>query len=70
MLGAPWQSSRHVTAPGMQAPNSVISSGQQLVIDGIIFSIGTDWLIRVGNVILSGGTMKGMLLEVVVVSQL
>lgn len=40
------------------------TSGQQLIIDGSIFAIGTDWLVRVGNVILAGGAVKGMLLEV------
>jgi len=38
--------------------------GQQLNIDGNVFAIGTDWLVRVGNVILAGGAVKGMLLEV------
>jgi len=39
------------------------NTGQQLFIDGHIFSIGTDWLVRAGNVILAGGAVKGMLLE-------
>ncbi|KAJ7590982.1 hypothetical protein C8J56DRAFT_934391 [Mycena floridula] len=39
------------------------TSGQQLLIEGLIFGIGTDWLVRVGNVILAGGAVKGMLLE-------
>lgn len=38
--------------------------GLQLSIEGHIFAIGTDWLVRVGNVILAGGAVKGMLLEV------
>ena len=40
------------------------TTGQQLLIEGQIFSIGNDWLVRVGNVILTGGVVKGMLLEV------
>jgi TATA-binding related factor (TRF) of subunit 20 of Mediator complex len=40
-------------------------TGQQLVIEGKIFSIGSDWIVRVGNVILSGGAVKGILLEVI-----
>jgi len=40
------------------------ASGQQLSVDGYIFSIGTDWLVRAGNVVLPGGAVKGMLLEV------
>ena len=63
-LGAPWQSSRHVPSAGPRPQGSFMSTSQQLSIDGSVFSIGTDWLIRVGNVILTGGTMKGMLLEV------
>lgn len=39
------------------------SSAQQLTIEGFMFSIGTDWLVRVGNVILAGGGIRGMLLE-------
>ncbi|EIW76127.1 hypothetical protein CONPUDRAFT_92847 [Coniophora puteana RWD-64-598 SS2] len=38
-------------------------SGQQLMIEGFVAAIGTDWVVRVGNVILSGGAIKGMLLE-------
>ncbi|KAI0796658.1 hypothetical protein C8Q75DRAFT_741879 [Abortiporus biennis] len=38
-------------------------AGQQLSIEGHIFAIGNDWLVRVGNVILAGGAVKGMLLE-------
>ncbi|KAF9009037.1 hypothetical protein BDQ17DRAFT_1398141 [Cyathus striatus] len=39
------------------------TGGQQLIIDGHTFSIGTDWLVRIGNVVLAGGLIKGMLLE-------
>ncbi|KAL0574534.1 hypothetical protein V5O48_007426 [Marasmius crinis-equi] len=39
------------------------ASGPQLVIEGHIFGIGTDWIVRVGNVILAGGAVKGMILE-------
>ncbi|KIL70032.1 hypothetical protein M378DRAFT_156091 [Amanita muscaria Koide BX008] len=37
--------------------------GPQLTIEGHIFAIGTDWLVRAGNVILAGGAVRGMLLE-------
>lgn len=40
------------------------ASSQQLTVEGHVFAIGNDWLIRVGNVILAGGAVKGMLLEV------
>ena len=38
-------------------------TGQPLSIEGTIFALGKDWIVRVGNVNVSGG-MKGMLLEV------
>lgn len=60
-LKARWVSVRQSaanTAPRTQA------AGPQLLIDGHVFSIGTDWIVRIGNVVLSGGAVKGMLLEV------
>lgn len=60
-LKARWVSVRQTTATGPQRGQT---SGQQLLIDGHIFAIGNDWLVRVGNVILAGGAVKGMLLEV------
>jgi len=39
------------------------TTGPQLTIKGSIFSIGTDWMVRVGNVITSTGAVKGILLE-------
>ncbi|KAF7332237.1 Protein-serine/threonine kinase [Mycena kentingensis (nom. inval.)] len=36
---------------------------QQLAIDGHIYALGTDWIVRVGNVVLAGGAIKGMILE-------
>lgn len=60
-LKARWVSVRQSAASGPQRGQS---SGQQLTIDGYIFAIGSDWLVRVGNVVLAGGAVKGMLLEV------
>ena len=60
-LSARWVSTRQ---PSTNVRTSAPTSGNQLVIDGSVFSIGTDWLVRVGNVILAGGAVKGMLLEV------
>lgn len=57
-IKARWVSVRQVVGPRKQM------SGQQLTIEGHVFAIGTDWLVRVGNVILTGGAVKGMLLEV------
>lgn len=60
-LRARWVSVRQTTS---SAPQRGQTTGQQLNIDGNIFAIGNDWLVRVGNVILAGGAVKGMLLEV------
>lgn len=57
-LRARWVSVRQSAAGG--GPGA----GQQLVIDGYMYAIGNDWLVRVGNVVLPGGAVKGMLLEV------
>lgn len=60
-LGAQWTSTRQQSSASR---SQVISTGNQLTIEGSIFSIGTDWRVRVGNVHLAGGAVKGMLLEV------
>ncbi|KAH8830511.1 hypothetical protein DL96DRAFT_1593228 [Flagelloscypha sp. PMI_526] len=44
-----WTPSRPAAAPGQT---------------GVVVSIGTDWLVRCGNVVLAGGNIKGMLVEV------
>ncbi|KAI5893256.1 uncharacterized protein SCHCODRAFT_02621261 [Schizophyllum commune H4-8] len=54
-LNAPWTM--------RQAGGGSNQSGRQLLIDGHIFTIGSDWVVCVGNVILAGGTLKGMILE-------
>lgn len=61
-LKARWISVRQSNAPSSSQKSQ--SGGQQLVIDGHIYAIGSDWLVRAGNVMLSGGAVKGMLLEV------
>ncbi|KZW04068.1 hypothetical protein EXIGLDRAFT_827993 [Exidia glandulosa HHB12029] len=41
-----------------------VRSGQPtVVVDGAIFAIGTDWIVRAGNVMMPGGAVKGLLLE-------
>jgi len=35
----------------------------QLTVEGNIYAIGTDWIVRAGNVILATGAVKGILLE-------
>ncbi|EPQ59266.1 hypothetical protein GLOTRDRAFT_114006 [Gloeophyllum trabeum ATCC 11539] len=61
-LKAKWVSSRQ-SAPDTSQRGS--SSGSQVRIEGRIFSIGSDWIVRAGTVLLGGGTnsTKGMLLE-------
>jgi hypothetical protein len=60
-LKARWISVRQASS---SAPYRTQTTGQQLLIDGYTFAIGSDWLVRVGNVVLAGGAVKGMLLEV------
>lgn len=60
-LGPRWASTRRQNT---NIRNQPASSGNQLVIEGNVFSIGSDWIVRIGNVQLAGGAMKGMLLEV------
>lgn len=60
-IKARWIAVRQTSAASNQRTQS---GGQQLIIDGQTFAIGTDWLVRIGNVILAGGAVKGMLLEV------
>ncbi|KAI0770768.1 hypothetical protein BC629DRAFT_1532247 [Irpex lacteus] len=55
---ARWVSVRQSGTSGLSQ-----GSGQQLSVDGVIYSIGTDFIVRAGNVILAGGAVKGMLLE-------
>ena len=62
-LRARWQSVRQ--AAGQTKGQSTLGAGgAQLVVEGNVFAIGTDWLVRAGNVVLAGGTVRGMLLEV------
>jgi len=60
-LRARWASVRQAAPGGTNQRGQ--PTGQQLVIEGNIFAIGNDWIVRVGNVILSGGAVKGILLE-------
>ncbi|KNZ74451.1 hypothetical protein J132_06911, partial [Termitomyces sp. J132] len=59
-LKARWVSVRQSSSNVLQRGQS---SGQQLMIDGHQYAIGNDWLVRVGNVCLAGGGIKGMVLE-------
>jgi hypothetical protein len=59
-INAHWVSVRQTSSSNIQRNQT---SGQQLVIDGHVYAIGSDWVVRFGNVILAGGAVKGMLLE-------
>ncbi|KIK68124.1 hypothetical protein GYMLUDRAFT_238286 [Collybiopsis luxurians FD-317 M1] len=59
-LKARWVPVRQGSTSGV--PRSQ-ASGYQLTIEGGVFGIGTDWLIRAGIVTMTGGEMRGMLLE-------
>ncbi|KAF5389100.1 hypothetical protein D9757_004917 [Collybiopsis confluens] len=59
-LKARWVPVRQGSTSGMPRGQS---SGYQLTIEGGIFGIGSDWLIRAGIVTMTGGEMRGMLLE-------
>lgn len=60
-LKARWISVRQVNPTSSTQKSQ--GGGQQLVVEGHIYAIGNDWLVRAGNVILAGGAVKGMLLE-------
>lgn len=60
-LKARWVPVRQVLTSAAQRGQT---SGHQLIIEGQVFGIGTDWVVRVGIVTMTGGEMKGMLLEV------
>jgi hypothetical protein len=62
-LKARWQFTRQNVGQG-KAQNPSGTGGAQLTIEGHVFAIGTDWLVRAGNVVITGNTVKGMLLEV------
>nr|GAT59448.1 alpha-ketoacid dehydrogenase kinase N-terminal domain-containing protein [Mycena chlorophos] len=55
-LNARWKPVREVNAQRGQP-------SQQLAIEGYIYALGTDWIVRVGNVVLPGGAIRGMVLE-------
>ena len=62
-LRARWVPVRQTGPAGAGA--AALATGAHLTVEGRVYAIGSDWLVRVGNVIISpGGAMKGMLLEV------
>jgi hypothetical protein len=62
-LRSRWTQIRHGVHPGRaDAPQR--AGGNHATIDGTIFRVGQDWIVRVGNVIMAGGNVKGLLVEV------
>ncbi|KAI0361614.1 hypothetical protein OH77DRAFT_1417889 [Trametes cingulata] len=61
-LRARWVPVRAAGQKG-QGTGTGTGTGQQLSIEGHVYAIGTDWLVRAGNVLLAGGAVKGMFLE-------
>lgn len=61
-LQAKWVSVRQTGTSGMSQISQ--TAGQQLSVEGAVYTIGTDFIVRAGNVVLAGGAVKGMLLEV------
>ncbi|KAF9534299.1 hypothetical protein CPB83DRAFT_327558 [Crepidotus variabilis] len=63
-IKAKWVPVRQTSSGNSNNPRSQpLSTAQQLTVDGHIFGIGTDWIVRIGNVVLAGGAVRGMLLE-------
>lgn len=60
LLRARWISTRQSAGSAAQYKQTAA----QLTVEGNVYAIGTDWIVRAGNVLLAGGAMKGMLLEV------
>ena len=61
LLRARWMSTKQSAGNTTQHKQTAA----QLAVEGNIYAIGTDWIIRAGNVILATGAVKGMLLEVI-----
>jgi hypothetical protein len=61
LLRARWISTKQSAGNATQYKQTAA----HLTIEGNVYSIGTDWIVRAGNVILATGAVKGMLLEVV-----
>jgi len=59
LLRARWISTKQSTVNATQYKQTAA----QLAVEGNVYSIGTDWIVRAGNVILATGAVKGMLLE-------
>lgn len=56
-----WTSSRHNAA---QTGRGVVMGGMpQVQIEGHVYSVGGDWLIRIANVTQAGGALRGLVIE-------
>ena len=64
-LRARWVPVRQTSGMGGVAAGTMQGAGAHLTVEGHVYAIGSDWLVRAGMVVISpGGAMKGMLLEV------
>jgi len=61
LLRARWISTKQSAGSAAQYKQTAA----QLTVEGNVYAIGTDWIVRAGNVILATGAVKGMLLEVI-----
>jgi len=59
LLRARWISTKQSAGSAAQYKQAAA----QLSVEGNIYAIGTDWIVRAGNVIFATGAVKGMLLE-------
>jgi len=59
LLRARWISTKQSAGSAAQHRQTA----PQLIVEGNVYAIGTDWIVRAGNVILATGAVKGMLLE-------
>jgi len=62
-LQSKWVPVRQLGSSASGAKAKGITGGPQVTIEGLVFSVDTDWIIRAGNIILAGGATRGMLLE-------
>jgi len=65
LLRARWISTKQSAGQSAGNVTQYKQTAAQLAVEGNVYSIGTDWIIRAGNVILATGAVKGMLLEVI-----
>ena len=63
MIAGNWTVSRTNAALQNTRPGLTVSNVSQLVLDGFVYAVGTDWVVRVG-LVRHGQTPKGLVIEV------